>query len=130
MRGGQRNAAALTLKKAEILNNGRENLEAGLQNIQKNMEALKTQTVQSAQGSIVVLQKNTEQMVSKASHSVNELRNAVVQQSQGTLVSIQEAGSKTLDTLKGLFNRGSATRNTEQQALMEDQLAYVTSNVR
>jgi hypothetical protein len=130
LRGCQRNAAALTLKKAEILNNGRENLEAGLQNIQKNMEALKTQTVQSAQGSIVVLQKNTEQMVSKVSHSVNELRNAVVQQSQGTLVSIQEAGSKTLDTLKGLFNRGGATRNAEQQALMEAQLAYVTSNVR
>lgn len=130
LRGGQKNAAALTLKKAEILNSGRDNFKGGLKTIQQNMEVLKTQAVQSAQGSVVILQKNTEQLASKFSHGINELRNAVVHQSQGTLISIKEAGSKTLGALQDFFSKGNATKNAEQQAFMGDQLAYATSSVR
>ncbi|MFN7755312.1 MAG: hypothetical protein ACK5O9_05685 [Holosporales bacterium] len=111
LRGGQKNAAALTLKKAEILNSGRDNFKGGLKTIQQNMEVLKTQAVQSAQGSVVVLQKNTEQLAGKVSHGINELRNAVVHQSQGTLISIKEAGSKTLGALQDFFSKGNATKN-------------------
>jgi hypothetical protein len=130
LRGGQKNAAALTLKKAEILNSGRDNFKGGLKTIQQNMEVLKTQAVQSAQGSVVVLQKNTEQLAGKVSHGINELRNAVVHQSQGTLISIKEAGSKTLGALQDFFSKGNATKNAEQQAFMGAQRAYATSNVR
>ncbi|MFN5608682.1 MAG: hypothetical protein ACK48E_02870 [Holosporales bacterium] len=129
LRGGQKNAAALTLKKAEILNSGRNNFKGSLKTIQQNMEVLKTQAVQSAQGSVVVLQKNTEQLAGKVSHGINELRNAVVHQSQGTLISIKEAGSKTLGALQDFFSKGNATKNAEQ-AFLGAQLAYATSNVR